>query len=180
MKLRQTENELIIDEAPGCLWIFGLFFVAIGAAFVYGSLGGFSNSSEVGPWVLALTFFMGSTGVAIGFWIIFRAPVTKVNIDRNEKTVLHSQRGLFGKRENLYRFDQVREFCLIEEVDDEGDPIWSLGLGLSDGERVRISSLASHSESFKREFLFKSNQFMRRQMPSYRDDGTSGNEKTPR
>ena len=169
MKLRQTENELIINEAPGCLWIFGLFFAGVGAIFVYGSLGGFSNSSEVGPWALALSFLMGSAGVATGFWIIFHAPVTKVTVDRKEKTVLHTQRGLFGKRENLYRFDQVRDFCLIEEVDDEGDPIWSLGLELSEGERVRISSLASHSERFKREFLFQANQFMHRQMPSYRE-----------
>lgn len=147
MKLRQTEKELIIDEAPGCLWIFGLFFAIIGGTFVYGGLGGFSNSSEVGPWVLTLSFLMGTTGLAAGFWIIFRAPITKVTVDRHNKTIIHTQRGLFGKKEESYRFDQVREFCLIEEVDDEGDPVWSLGIELPDGERVRISSGKSFGES---------------------------------
>jgi hypothetical protein len=169
MKLTQNENELTIGEAPGCLWIFGLFFAIIGGAFVYGSLGGFSNYAEVGPWGLAASFFMGSTGVAAGFWIIFHAPVTKVTVDRKARTAVHTQRGLFGKKERSYRFDLVREFCLIEEVDGDGDPIWSLGLELSDGERVRISSLASPAESFKRDFVFQANQFMGRQMPSYRD-----------
>lgn len=169
MKLRQTENELIINETPGCLWIFGLFFAVIGAIFVYGSLGGFSNSRDVGPWVLALSFFMGSVGVATGFWIIFRAPVTKVTVDRDKRAIMHTRRGLFGKKESIHGFDKVEQFCLIEELDDEGSPIWSLGLELSDGERLRISSLASHSESFKREFLFQANQFMHRQMPSYRE-----------
>jgi hypothetical protein len=107
--------------------------------------------------------------VAAGFWIIFRAPLSKVTVDRHNETIIHTQRGLFGKREEIYRFDQVREFCLIEEVDDEGDPVWSLGIELSHGERVRISSLASHSESLKRDFLFQANQFMYKQMPSYRE-----------
>ena len=43
MKIKQTENELIIQETPGCLWIFGLFFAFVGAIFVYGSFGGLTD-----------------------------------------------------------------------------------------------------------------------------------------
>lgn len=179
MKLKQTENELIIDEAPGCLWIFGLFFMVIGGAFAYGGLGGFSNSTELASWELALTFFMGSAGVATGIWIIYAAPVTKVTVDRNANRITHLRKGIFGKTEKVYALDEVKEFCLIEEVDDDGDPVWSLGLALAGGgERIRISSLASHSESVKRDLLFKSNEFMRRQMPSYRDEDGAGDENT--
>lgn len=179
MKLKQTEYELTIKEAPGCLWIFGFFFMAVGAAFVYGSLGGFTNYREVPPWQLALALLMGSAGLASGLWIIYRAPVNKVTVDTDRKIIIHERTGITGRTTDYYNLDQVKEFCLIEETDDEGAPIWSLGLTLTDGEVVRISSLASHSESVKRNFLFESNQFLRRQMPSWRDEDTVKDEKAP-
>lgn len=179
MKLEQTEYELTIKEAPGCLWIFGLFFMAIGSTFVYGSLGGFTNYREIPPWQLALAFLMGSVGVAAGLWIIYRAPVTKVTVDIDRKIIIHERAGITGKNTNYYNLDQVKEFCLIEENDDEGAPIWSLGLTLANREVVRISSLASHAENVKRNFLFESNRFLRRQMPSYRDEDIAIDEKAP-
>jgi hypothetical protein len=179
MKLKQTEYELTINEAPGCLWIFGLFFMAIGGLFVYGSLGGFTNSGSVPFWQLALAFFMGLTGVAAGLWIIYRAPVTRVTVDTDKKIIIHERTGITGRNSNYYNLDHAKEFSLIEENDDEGDPIWSLGLVLKDGEIVRISSLPSHSESVKRNFLFEANRFLHRQMPSWRDEDEVKDEKVP-
>lgn len=166
MHTEQTENELIIQETPGCLWIFGLFFAVIGGIFVYGSLGGFSNRDEVSPFAIYLSFLIGATGVAVGIWLIYRAPVTKVVVNRQTNTVVHTRRGLAGKQENIYSFGQIKQFCLVEEVDDEGDPIWSLGMELSNGETIIISSLQSHNEKYKRDFVFQTNEFMHKQIAS--------------
>jgi hypothetical protein len=168
MKIDRSENVLTIRETPGCLWVFGLFFSVIGGIFVYGSLGGFSNRDEVPVYALYLAFFMGSVGVATGLWMIFRAPVTNVIIDRRERTITHLRRGLTGTKQRIYGFDQVREFCLIEENDSEGDPVWSLGMDLADGQTIKISSLESPDEKFKRDLVFQTNEFLCRQMPSYR------------
>jgi len=167
MKIKQTPNELVIQETPGCLWIFGLFFAVIGGIFVYGSLGGFTNADEVPRYVIYFSFLMGIIAVGVGFWIIFRAPVSTLIVNRADETLTYTKYGLFGKRQTAYGFDQIKQFCLIEEKDSEGDPIWSLGLELANGETLKISSLESHNENFKRDFVFQTNEFMFKQMPSY-------------
>ncbi|HEY0427813.1 MAG TPA: hypothetical protein VGC76_08520 [Pyrinomonadaceae bacterium] len=166
MQFEQTENELVIQEAPGCLWMFGLFFAAVGSIFVYGSLGGAADYKSQALWMLALAFVMGATGVCTGIWIIYRAPFTKVVVNRIENEVTITRRGLFLNRMSLYSFDEIDCFCLVEEEDDESSPVWSLGINLSNGETIVISSLASHDERFKRDFVYQTNEFMRKQISS--------------
>jgi hypothetical protein len=168
MKVRQTANELTIEETPGCLWLFGLFFVMVSAVFVYGALGGFTNYDRVPGWALAASFFMGAIGISVGVRQIYRAPVTHIIINRQNKTVTHVRRGLSGKEKTVYGYDQVKQFRTVETVDDEGTPIWSFGLEFHGGKIIEISSLPSHSEKFKQDVVFEANQFMQRQMPSYK------------
>jgi hypothetical protein len=165
MQSEQTENYLVIRETPGCLWIFGLFFAVVGGLFVYGALGGFADYGGQELWMLALAFVMGAIGVGAGVWIIYRAPVTRVVIDRLENEVFITRYGLFGKRETFYGFDEIEEFCLIEESDDESNPIWLLGMNLTDGETVKISSMPSHDERFVNNFVIQTNVFSRKQLP---------------
>ena len=164
MQIERTANELIIRETPGCLWIFGLFFALVGGLFVYGSLGGFYDFGRQTITALIVAFVMGAIGMAAGVWIIYRAPITRVLIDRVENEVLITRFGLFGKRKKTYTFDAVERFCLVEEVDDEGSPIWSLGIKLSSGETIKISSSPSHDERFKQNFVFEINEFMFKQL----------------
>jgi len=168
VKIEQNENELIIRETPGCLWLFGLFFAVIGGIFVYGALGGVTNRDSVSPPVIFLTLIMGAVGVAVGIWIIYRAPVTKIVVNRETQTVFYTKLGLAGKQETIYAFAEIKQFCLVEEFDDESNPIWSLGMELSDGETIKISSLQSHDEKYKRDFVFQTNEFLHKQMPSYK------------
>lgn len=165
MQSEQTENVLIIRETPGCLWIFGLFFAVIGSAFVYGALGGFTDWGSQPLWVLAVTLVMGSAAVAAGIWIIYGAPITRVVIDRIDNEVFIARYGLFGKRRSFYAFEEIEQFCLIEEKDDEGSPIWSLGMNLTGGETIKISSLPSHDERFIGNFVFQTNEFAHKQIP---------------
>ncbi len=165
MQTEQTQNELIISETPGCVWIMGLFFALIGGIFVYGALGGFTDYDRHAPWTIALTLFMGSAAVAVGVWVIYSAPITKVVIDRIENTVFIQRWGLFGKHKSFYHFDEIEQFMLLEEKDNEGDPVWALGMLLTNEETVKISSVASHDERFKSNFVFEINEFMHKQMP---------------
>lgn len=165
MKSEQNANKLTIREKPGCLWIFGLFFIAIGAIFVYGSLGGFTNHVEVPTYALYLSFFLGAVAVSVGFWVILRAPVTKLLINRLTQTVTLTKIGVNGKKETVYTFEEIKQFRLIEGKDSDGDSIWSLGMELSTGETIKISSLESHVEKFKRDFAFEANQFLDKQLP---------------
>ena len=169
MKIAEKGNELIIKETPGCLWLFGLFFAVIGAAFVYGSLGGYSNYEEAETWVLIVHFWGGSAAIATGFWLIFQAPVTKIIIDRDTKALIYSKRGLFGKQKNIYSFDQIKQFRSIEVIDNEGDTVWALGMELTSGETVKISSLPINIEKVKLNFALQANQFMYKLIPSFKD-----------
>ena len=166
MQSEQTENILIIRETPGCLWIFGLFFAAVGGAFVWGALGGFIDWGSQSALVLALAFVVGAAGVAAGAWIIYGAPVTRVVIDRLEKDIFITRYGLFGRSETRYEFGEIEAFCLVEGTDDESDPIWFLGVNLESGETVKISSLPSHDRRFKENFVLQTNEFMRKQLAS--------------
>lgn len=166
MNTEQTQNELIIRETPGCLWIVGLFFMFVGGIFVYGALGGFADYARQSPLMLAAALVMGSIGVGCGIWMIYNAPITKIVINRVENTVLMSRYGLLSREDSVYDFDQIEGFCLMEDRDGEGDPIWYFALKLFDDEPIRITSLASHSETYKREYVFRANEFMHKQLSS--------------
>ena len=165
MKVSATPNVIIIQENPGCIWLFGLFFAFIGGIFVYGSLGGFYNYRFQAPWSLALAFFMGAGAIGVGFWIIRSAPVTKVFINRLEEKVTVNRWGVFGKKTNEYAFDKIERFLLIEDRDDEGSPIWNFGMKLTDGEEIKITSLGKHAEDYEQQYVFMANQFTGKQLP---------------
>ena len=165
MQTEQTENELIIRESPGCLWIFGLLFVIVGGFFIYGSVIGFTHYGREITWMLVLTFVLGSSALSTGVWIIYGAPITKVIINRVENTVSIMCLGLLGRRETLYYFDEIEQFCLVAEKDSKGDDVWFLGMNLTNEETVKISLFASHDELFKYNFVFQANEFTRKQTP---------------
>src|SRR5688500_6881440 len=108
MKSEQNANELTIQETPGLLWILGALFLFVGGIFVYGSLGGFTNADEVPQYAIYLSFFMVAIAVAAGLWIIYRAPVTKISVNRLSHTISVTKFGLFGKKENIYSFDDIK------------------------------------------------------------------------
>ena len=168
MRLREDANEIILQETPGCLWVFGLFFVFVSGIFVYGSLGGLTDYDKQSSQMLALAFLMGSIGVAAGVWIISTAPITKIVVNRIENRVLLTRYGFSGKKETVYRFDEIKHFRLIEDKDDEGSPIWSFGIKLLNNDLIKITSLPSHSEEYERKYVFQINEFMHKPLPSYK------------
>ena len=168
MRLKEDVNEIIVQETPGCLWVCGLFFVFVSGIFVYGSLGGLTDYDKQSSQMLAFAFLMGSIGIAAGVWIVSTAPITKVVVNRVENRVLLIRYGFSGKKETVYRFDEIKHFRLIEGKDDEGDPIWSFGIEMLSDDLVKITSLPSHSEEYERKYVFQLNEFMHKPLPSYK------------
>lgn len=164
MQIVKTPDSLIITDTPGCLWLVGLFFAIIGGIFVYGSLGGLTDYGTHPLWMLLVSFVMGAIAVGSGIWIIFKAPITKVVINRLNQNVIMSRWDIFGRRNVVYDFDDIQQFCLIEGQDDEGDQIWNFGMELINGEMIKITSISSHAENYERNYVFQTNEFMGKQL----------------
>lgn len=164
MKIERSGDKLMISETPGCVWIFAMLFVIVGGAFVYGALGGFRDLNLQPPVIVGLTLAFGVIGISVGIWIISRAPITRVVIDRENRIVVWTKFGFFGRTTSVYRFDAISQFCLIEERDDEGAEIWSFGMELVNHEFLRIGGVASHFEENERRLVFAANEFAGKQL----------------
>jgi hypothetical protein len=162
MKIERIENELILRDAPGGLWIFGLFFAIIGAIFVFGSLGGFTNYDEVPRYAIYLSFLMGATGIGVGVWQISAHPLSKIIINPQIKIVRRTERGLFKNRDETYHFEEIAQFIAIEDEDDESNPIWKLAMLLKDGETIELTKVWSHDAEKYPETAQSLNQFARK------------------
>lgn len=162
MRVTQTIDEMILQETPGCLWLFGSFFILVSSVFVYGSLGGFTNYDKVPRWAIAASFFVGAIGISVGVWQIYRAPITIITINQRKKTVTHKRRGVFGSKSDEYGFDQVKHFRVVEDVDNEGDKIWYLGLEFYGGKIIRVSSMPSRSVERDQTIAERTNLFLRK------------------
>jgi hypothetical protein len=161
MKIKRAEDNLILQDSAIALWIFGLFFVFVGSIFVYGSLGGFENSDEVPSYAIYLAFSMGAIAVGVGIWQIYIHPFSQISINKQTREIVSTQKGLFGKREKVYHFDEVAEFCVVESEDDESNPIWRTALKLKDGKIIEISKIWEHRRENSENASEKANNFIR-------------------
>lgn len=166
MKVYQTQNDLIIKENPGCLWIFGLFFALIGILFVYGAFNGFYLFGIQATWAAGLTFLLGLTGIAIGIFVIYKTPISHLKIDKSENEVNLIRWGIFGKKDDVYYFDEIERFCLIENQTSKGLSLWSFGLELIDGEQIKITSLGQHAEDYEDKYVYPLNVFIGKILPA--------------
>lgn len=161
MREKLIDGKLILQDAPGCLWLFGAFFVFVGSIFVYGSLGGFTNYDRVPWWAIAFSFFMGAIAVGVGIWQIALHPSSKVIINPRTKIVFQRQRGLFKKADRNFRFEEIRRFSVEQGEDGEGDPIWKLELILMSGETVELTSVWERNQEKCETVAAKANQFLK-------------------
>ena len=166
MQTKQTANVLVIQEMPGCVWIFSSILLIFGGLFVYGSLVNFINPGTVEFWLLPITFLLGLIAVAVGIRLIYKSPAAKLVFDLTDETLVYTIYELAGKKQTVYDFDEIEMFRLIEERDSEGTPVRSLGMDLSDGETIKVSSLPGQDEKFKLELVFRANEFMSKQIPA--------------
>lgn len=163
MKVLQTQNQLIIKENPGCLWLFSLFFAAFGILFVYGAFNGFILFGIQAPWAASLTFLLGLIGILMGFFVIYKTPINNLEIDKEKSEVAVISWRIFGKRTTIYHFDEIERFCLIENQNE----VWSFGIEFSDGEKISLTSLGHYTEDFESKYVYPINIFIGKELPSF-------------
>lgn len=175
MKVFQTSDQLIIKENPGCLWIFGLFFAALGILFVYGAFNGFVLFGTQIPWAANLTFLLGLAGILVGIWTINNTPISNLEIDKAENRVTLIRWGIFGKRKEFFHFDEIEKFCLFEKQNNN----WAFGLKLNGGETILITSLGKHPENYEDKYVYPINVFIGKELPSCQLNFESQDESEP-
>lgn len=160
MRVERAPDKLILRDAPGCLWLFGAFFIAVASVFVYGSVGGFTDYDQVPRYALVFSFVMGAIGIAVGVWQISAHPFSKVIIDKRFATVILTRVGLRGKNASVYNFFEIRDFFVTEGEDDEGGKLWRLALRLENGETVELSKVWERNESECRDTAQFANEYL--------------------
>ena len=169
MKIAEHGQQLTISETPGGAWLFGAFFMIVGAAFVFGASGGYSNYFEVPRYGLVFHFVGGSIALAIGLGVIFIAPMTRISIDRSTSKLHLKRRGFMKRINRFYSFDEITDFYVIEGKDSDGGPVWSLSIDFADGTDLKISAFDCHDEKYIRDIAFRANEFMYKKIPSFED-----------
>jgi hypothetical protein len=166
MKVFQTPELLIIKENPGCLWLFGSFFAAFGILFIYGAFNGFYIFGTDAPWAVSLTFLFGALGLVIGFWTIYKTPISQLYIDKTSNEVILGRWGIFGKRTFVYQFEEIEKFLLIQRIKGHGGLVYDFGLRLQNGENIAVTSLGSHAEDYESKYIYPINVFIGKEFPA--------------
>jgi hypothetical protein len=137
-------DQLTLHDSPGCYWLFGLFFIAVGSLFVAGPLGLFSDLEEVSVPVRAVTLLLGLAGVGAGIYVIYGAPETQTVFDAQTGEVRLKRRGLFRRETIEHSLSEIAAVYVEEGQDSEGDAIYRPTMRLWTGDEIRLSALWLH------------------------------------
>lgn len=148
-----NQDWIKVEDRPGCFWLFGLFFVAIGGVFVLGVLGLFNNLEEVSIWVRLFTFVMGAIGMGTGLYIIDRSPSSQAIWDSRSQKLTLIRKGLLSKEQTSYPLSDINQFVVDQGADSEGDSIFRPVLKLRKGDLVPLSELWNHNKNEVEELI---------------------------
>jgi hypothetical protein len=145
MKITQISDGLILKNNSSPIRFLGFFFLIISSAFVYGSLGGYSNYAEASDLAIKLHFIFGTIGSCVGIWLIL-TKTSSVNISAVSQTVNLVRSNLLGKKETSIPFYKIKQFIVSEKEDQDGDPIWKVDLQMESAEIIELSSVWLHDK----------------------------------
>ena len=133
---------MVARDRPGCLWLFGLWFVAGG---VLATLMPFVavNRSEVPWWGRLLAVVIGLTTLAGGLFTIRAHPETTAELDRGSGFGRVRTRG-FARATTTATFPlaDVRALEVTTERDSDGDPLYRTRLWLADSRALWLQANA--------------------------------------
>lgn len=92
MRIEERGNTLTVRATPGCMWIFGLWFVAGGVlAMAMTFLA--SNAHELEWWERLLAFAIGAACAAAGSFVILGMPAIHASSTARAAAQLSRRRG---------------------------------------------------------------------------------------
>lgn len=143
MRVTDRGTTLVIRDTPGCLWLFGGWFVAggvIAVAMVFVA----ENRADVPGWGKLLILLMGATAAAVGWTTMRRSPITDTELDAATGRVRVHTRAPFGQtRVDDFEFTDIGVVQVLPSRDDEGGERFSLRLLLRDGRAIPLHTQPS-------------------------------------
>ena len=159
--IEHTATKLTLRDSAGCLWLLGLFFIAVAGSFVVGLMGAFTNLNELSELEKLLGWFISLSGVAAGVWIIYTNPGVLVNFDKNNNTAIVNRRGLLKNETENYSLNEIADVVLDETIDTEGDPFYKIALILNTERKVRLFSTGLHDRETQQKNVDFIKQFLK-------------------
>lgn len=143
MRVTDHGTRLVIRDTPGCLWLFGAWFVAggvIAAAMPFVA----ENRSDVPGWGRFLILLLGAAAAAVGWTTMRRSPTTHTELDAATGRVRVHTRAPFGRtRVDDFALTDIGVVQVLSSRDDEGTEHFSLRLLLRDGRAIPLHTQPS-------------------------------------
>lgn len=147
MRIEQRGDVLIVRATPGCMWIFGLWFVAGGLLAMVMTFAA-SNAHELAWWERLFAATIGVACAAAGVWVIVGAPAVRAVFDRATGHVVVTTTGLRTRSRVEFACRDVRIVDLKEEKDSNGYPMYQVRVRLRDGRAVVLQSQPVHGRDW--------------------------------
>jgi len=144
MRMTESPQRLVLQDAPGCFWLFGLFFIVAGGLALLASLGLSAQEVRLTAWQTILGVGMALLALATGVGFILRSPGSRVILDAQARTLTITRRGLLGRQVEQYTWDEISAVERIVTGDIDGSPVYSLVLHLHNGQDARVTHLWLH------------------------------------
>ena len=139
MRIDERGNVLTARAAPGCIWIFGLWFVAGGVLAMLMTFVA-TNAHELAWWERLLAFSIGAACAVAGLFVIFGALMVHAVFDRTTNRALVTTTGLRARTRVEFACSDVVLVGLKVEKDGDGDPMYRVQLSLRDGRLILLQS----------------------------------------
>ena len=108
VRTRVEPGRLILEDSPGCFWLFGLFFLLLGSLPIAGLFGLFAEPWKVRGWEAPAAVLLGLAAVAAGLYVVYTSPRTRVIFDVTRGRVSVSRRGLLRREDLRFGLDELR------------------------------------------------------------------------
>lgn len=150
--IQQTTTDLIVKDSAGCLWLVGLFFVAVAGTFVVGLMGAFNNLNELNQLEQAAAWIISLAGIAAGIWMIYSNPSITSDFDKREGVIKIRRKGLMRNEKEIFPLTEIKDVVINESRDDDNDPIYSVDIILKSSKTIALTK----TWLYKKEELQKS------------------------
>ncbi|HEX6054092.1 MAG TPA: hypothetical protein VFZ21_32705 [Gemmatimonadaceae bacterium] len=138
MRVTDRGTMLVIQDTPGCLWIFGTWFMAGGVvalAMPFVAV----NRADVSFWVKLLVVGIGIVALGAGWYTIRTSPTTHTELDATSGRVRVRSRVPFsGTHIDDFAFGDIGVVQVLPSRDSDGDEQFSLRLLLRDGRAIAL------------------------------------------
>jgi len=152
MRITEAGGRMVITDTPGCLWLFGLAFIASGTLVLTVPLLG-SDWSSFHRWEKAAVVVIGLSHLAGGLWTVRRHRATRTELDRTSGVGTHRVRqpGSLSPTVTIFSLADIRGVDIRQDKDGDGDPMFQLRLWLAASRVLLLQSQPAHGERMARE-----------------------------